>query len=140
MASHLLVFLDQYPYSFEEWQASIDLLSFPLKLKASGPIARHKGGAIPMVLGGEDVYVEMSLETLSALSEFFKRLPLEGRKKVIDFKYGSNWKETCCALGASAPLISTCNALVYNDFMSFGFINYDKIISDFHTGIENNGF
>jgi hypothetical protein len=129
------VFLDQYPSSFEEWQASIDLLSLPLKLEANGPIEKHKGGAIPMVLRGEDVYVEMYLETLSTLPKFFKGLPLEGREKVIDFKYGSDRKEICCALGASAPLINTCNALVYSDFMSFGFINYDKIISDFHAGI-----
>ncbi len=114
MSNELHVFLaGEFP-TRAAWQSAIDKLGFPFQLDPDLDLEKDSGFS-PSLLRGKDSGFEICFEEAAELLQTYPNIKgkIEGREKVISFRWGGDLNECACVMAAAAGLVECCQALVY---------------------------
>jgi hypothetical protein len=96
------------------WQAAIDRAGIDLKLDPELDLSKDRGFS-PCVIKGRESGFEILVEKVSDILESFPSLAsvVGSRSWVISFRYGGDFAEGACAVGACHALLRFFDAVIY---------------------------
>jgi hypothetical protein len=137
MSNELYAFLTKESIpSQTEWQNSINKLGFNLKIDAQLKPFEDSGFS-PCKINGRDSGFEIGYEASTNLFDNFSEIgnKISDRDWCISFRWGGDLNELACVLIASASLVTSFNALVYDPDSSV-FYEKDDLLKEIHKVIQ----
>jgi hypothetical protein len=113
MSLELYVFVSALPER-ARWQAAVDEVSVDLKLDPELDL-RTDSGFSPCTIGGRASGFEIYVEDASEIAKVSPSLAsvAGGRPSVICFRWGGDFAECACVMGASLALVRAFGATAY---------------------------
>jgi hypothetical protein len=114
MSLDLYAFVSALP-NRADWQSAIDQVSIDLKLDAELDLATDSGFS-PCEIRGKSSGFEISVETAPQVMEAYPSLEraVGSRAHVICFRWGGDFAECACVMGASLALVRAFGAIAYD--------------------------
>jgi len=115
MSMEIWVLSDTQLNSIAEWQAAIDLESYPLQLSADATLAKLRG-FLPMQLRGERAGCECFHDPVDELITTYSNVDFgHAWKCALGFRWGGSFTEMQCAWMAATAYAAATNGIVVDD-------------------------